>query len=133
MLQLHSSRHSALWRIGAGFVVAAGLFAATLARADYLWLQPEGNQAKVYAGELHKPVEKLTMRIVMRCVEPDLLFGQFFDDIHELIGHDCDSDNSERTDGSSWPERRRRAQAIAECRQLQDDAQLLTASAEICA
>ena len=59
MRQFHSSRQSALWRIGAGFVVAAGLLAATLARADYLWIQPEANGAKVFADELRKPLESL--------------------------------------------------------------------------
>ncbi len=74
MRQFHSSRHSTLRWIGAGFVVAAGLLAATLARADYLWIQPdsnESNQAKVYAGELRKPLEKLPALLDVKAVLPE--------------------------------------------------------------
>ncbi|MGC3985660.1 MAG: hypothetical protein QM777_13595 [Pseudorhodoferax sp.] len=38
---------------------AAALLLASAAQADYLWLQAEGGQAKVYAGELGKPLAQL--------------------------------------------------------------------------
>ena len=71
MLQFHSSRQSSLRRIGAGFVVAAGLLAASLARADYLWIQPEAGGAKVFAGELRKPLEKLPALLDSKAVLPE--------------------------------------------------------------
>lgn len=42
-----------------GALALAGLLAAPFAHADYLWLQTEGTHAKVYAGELRKPQDKL--------------------------------------------------------------------------
>lgn len=71
MLQFHSSRYSMLRRIGAGLAVAAGLLAATLARADYLWLQPEGDGARVHVGELRKPPEKLPALFDAKAVLPE--------------------------------------------------------------
>lgn len=38
---------------------AAALLIASAAQADYLWLQSEGGRAKVYAGELGKPLAQL--------------------------------------------------------------------------
>lgn len=38
---------------------AAALLLAHTAQADYLWLQPEGGSARVYAGELGKPLAQL--------------------------------------------------------------------------
>nr|WP_312989939.1 hypothetical protein [Comamonas koreensis] len=71
MLQFHSSQYFALRQIRASFIVAAGLVAATLARADYLWIQPEGNQVEVYAGELRKPLEKLPSLQDAKAVLPE--------------------------------------------------------------
>ena len=38
---------------------AAGLLLAGTVQADYLWLQTEGGRAKVYAGELARPLAQL--------------------------------------------------------------------------
>ncbi|WP_034386881.1 hypothetical protein [Comamonas composti] len=71
MLPFHPSRHTTLRWPGAGLVFAAGLLAATLARADYLWIQPEANGAKVFAGELRKPLEKLPALQDAKAVLPE--------------------------------------------------------------
>jgi hypothetical protein len=71
MLPFHSSRHFTLRWTGTGFVLAAGLLAATLARADYLWLQPEGDEVRVQAGELRKPMEKLPELLDAKAVLPE--------------------------------------------------------------
>lgn len=69
MLQFHSSRQSAQQRICVSFVVAAGLLAATLARADYSGFSA-ANGDKVYAGELRKPLEKLPVLLDAMVVLP---------------------------------------------------------------
>lgn len=71
MLLFHSLRHSMRRRIGTGLAVAAGLLAATRAWADYVWIQPEGNQAKVFAGELRRPLEKLPALLDAKAVLPE--------------------------------------------------------------
>lgn len=77
MSHFHSSLHSALRRISASFVIVASLFAATLARADYLWIQPDGNQVKVLAGELQKPLEKLPALLDAKAVLPEGKAGTY--------------------------------------------------------
>lgn len=77
MPHFHSSRHSTLRRISASLVIVAGLLAATLARADYLWIQPEGNQVKVLAGELQKPLEKLPALLDAKAVLPEGKAGTY--------------------------------------------------------
>lgn len=48
------------FRIARCFVAcAAGLLLAHAAQADYLWLQPDGARAKVFAGELARPLAQL--------------------------------------------------------------------------
>lgn len=71
MLQFHSSRHSTLRWLSTSFVFTAGWLVATLARADYLWIQPEANGAKVFAGELHKPLESLPVLQDAKAVLPE--------------------------------------------------------------
>lgn len=70
MLQFHSSRHSTLRRFCTGVVFTAGWLFATLARADYLWIQPEANGAKVFVGELRKPLESLPVLLDAKAVLP---------------------------------------------------------------
>lgn len=70
MLQFHSSRHSTLRWLCTGVVFTAGWLVATLARADYLWIQPEANGAKVFAGELRKPLESLPVLLDAKAVLP---------------------------------------------------------------
>lgn len=71
MLQFHLSRHSTLRRLCTGVVFTAGWLVATLARADYLWIQPEANGAKVFAGELRKPLESLPVLRDAKAVLPE--------------------------------------------------------------
>ena len=71
MLRIHSLRHSAPRRIGAGIVFATALLATTLAYADYLWIQPEGDHVKVLAGELRRPLEKLPALVDAKAVLPE--------------------------------------------------------------
>ena len=59
MQQSRSPKHKVLRRIGVCFAITAGALAASLAHADYLWLQSEGGRTRVYAGELHKPLGRL--------------------------------------------------------------------------
>ena len=42
-----------------------------LAHADYLWLQREGAQAQVFAGEVHKPLAQLPALTEAKVVRPD--------------------------------------------------------------
>ncbi|MNY86603.1 hypothetical protein D3C78_28110 [compost metagenome] len=70
MLQFHSSRHSTLRWLCTGVVFTAGWLVATLARAEYLWIQPEANGAKVFVGELRKPLESLPVLLDAKAVLP---------------------------------------------------------------
>ncbi|RDI06593.1 hypothetical protein [Comamonas sp. AG1104] len=71
MLPFHSSRPSTLRWLCTGVVFTAGWLVATLARADYLWIQPEANGAKVFAGELRKPLESLPVLRDAKAVLPE--------------------------------------------------------------
>ncbi len=51
-----TTRHP--WRAAAALALAAAAFSAP-ARADYLWLQPEGAEARAYVGEVHRPMTRL--------------------------------------------------------------------------
>lgn len=49
----------------------ASLLLAGTAQADYLWLQAEGGRAKVYAGELAKPLARLPVLSEAKAVAPE--------------------------------------------------------------
>ena len=53
---------------------AAALLLAHTAQADYLWLQPEGGSARVYAGELGK--RQIFSGIRGSYAEPEKLVGR---------------------------------------------------------
>jgi hypothetical protein len=61
--------------LGAGLCLRVMLtllgLAAGFAHADYLWLQPEGGQLVVKAGELHKPLDTLPALQGARSVSPE--------------------------------------------------------------
>ncbi|WP_087865561.1 hypothetical protein [Comamonas thiooxydans] len=84
MLQFHSSRHSTLRRLCTGVVFTAGWLVATLARADYLWIQPEANGAKVFVGELRKPLESLPVLL------DGTLNGKKYDDVRHTATLSCE-------------------------------------------
>ena len=67
----HSFQHRAARRLGAGLFATVGLIAASLAHADYLWLQPQGGEVRAYAGELHKPLGKLPALTDARALAPE--------------------------------------------------------------
>lgn len=52
-------------------LAVAGLLSAPLAHADYLWMQTEGSQARVRAGELRKPLEQLPALSEARVILPN--------------------------------------------------------------
>ncbi|MFT4195452.1 hypothetical protein [Ottowia sp.] len=70
MLQLRSYPALTLGRAAARWLAAAGLLAASFAHADYLWLQRDGAQMQVRAGELLKPVQALPALVQARPVLP---------------------------------------------------------------
>ncbi|MET4575501.1 hypothetical protein [Ottowia thiooxydans] len=71
MTHTRSSRNHFLRRLGAGVLGVSGLFATTLAYADYLWLQLRSSGVHVYAGELSKPLDKLPALTDVRVVVPE--------------------------------------------------------------
>lgn len=63
---------SALLFISRRFVPTLALLALVQnAHADYLWLQRNGAQAQVFAGELHKPLAQLPALSDAKAVAPD--------------------------------------------------------------
>ena len=54
-----------------GALALAALALAQTASADYLWLQRDGAQARVFAGELHKPMAQLPALSDAKPVTPE--------------------------------------------------------------
>lgn len=62
---------SRILRSTAAACLAAAALAVPAAHADYLWLQQDAGQARAYAGELRKPLERLPALEDARQVLPD--------------------------------------------------------------
>lgn len=55
----------------AGLIAVLAVAAPDFARADYLWVEPEGETVQVHAGELHKPLDKLPAYAEPKAVLPE--------------------------------------------------------------
>lgn len=66
---MNISIHNGMQRAAA--LALACLAVSLPARADYLWLQPEGSEARVYAGELRKPLAQWPALADTKAVLPE--------------------------------------------------------------